>query len=301
MTNIKKDNYEIFEYSIKHKYTFRKLSQISRKVLLEILITPVFIILTLTPVIWGILTSFKAGNDIAVYPPKIINFSATIDNYRTILNGGILRAFSTSLFYTISAIVISLFFGMLAAYGMKRYRFRGRVLLFYAVLTGIPLASGSAALVISNYVFFSKLGMIDKWYTLVLIYSVYHLPMTIWILKGGLDNIPFEIEEAATVDGCSRPYIIFYLIPKLNSPAMASVAILTFIGTWNEFIVASVMINTSNLRPLQVVIYNFIGYFGLQWGPLCAASTVSIVFLLIVFIILGKQLVSGLTQGSVKG
>jgi len=267
----------------------------------EIFLIIFFTLFNLAPVLWGILTSFKPENQIAVYPPKIFNFTPTLANYDTIFAGGISRAFLNSLLYTITTILITLFIGMLAAYGMKRHRFRGRKLLFYAVLVGIPLASGSAALVICDYVFFSKIHMIDKWYTLILIYSGYHLPMAIWTMKGGLDGIPQEIEEAASIDGCSRRYIIFNLIPRLNMPAMISVAILNFIGTWNEYIVASVMINTTELRPLQVVVYNFIGYFGLQWGPLCAASTISIGILLVLFTVLGKQLVSGLMQGAVKG
>ena len=271
------------------------------KALGEAALILVFTLLNIVPVLWGVLTSFKAESDIAVYPPRILDFTPTLDNYRTIFNGGISQAFLNSLVYTLATIGISLFIGMLAAYGMRRHRFPGRKLLFYAVLSGIPLSCGSAALVICDYVFFSKLGMMDSRYTLILIYAGYHLPMSIWTMKGGLDGIPVEIEEAASIDGCSRSYIILSLIPRLNGPAMISVAILTFIGTWNEYIVASVMINTTELRPLQVVVYNFMGYFGLQWGPLCAASGVSIVFLLLIFSILGKYLVSGLMQGAVKG
>ncbi len=128
-----------------------------------------------------------------------------------------------------------------------------------------------------------------------------NLPMSIWILRGGLESIPIEIEEAAAIDGCSRAYIVFRLIPRLNRLAMASAAIFIFIGAWNEFIVSSVMINSSKLRPLQMAIYNYMGYFGVEWGPLTAAASFAIIPVLIVFTCLGKYLVSGLMQGSVKG
>ena len=190
---------------------------------------------------------------------------------------------------------------MLAAYGLYRCRFRGRKLLFYIIVAGIPLATGSAALLIPNYIYFTNIGITDKIYTLPLLYAGYNLPMCIWILRGGLESIPIELEEAAAIDGCSRLYIIFRLVPRLNRPAMASAAIFIFIGAWNEFIVSSVMINSSALRPVQMAIYDYMGYFGIEWGPLTAAASFAIVPVLIIFTFLGKYLVSGMMQGSVKG
>lgn len=258
-------------------------------------------ILVTTPIIWGVLTSFKTETDIASFPPKIFNFTWTLDNYRTIFKGGIDLAFLMSVSYALTTVIVDLVVGNLAAYAMSRYKFKGKNLLFYVILAGIPLSAGSVALVIADYIYFSKLHLTNTWFVIALIHSVYHLPMTIWVLKGGIDNIPAEIEEAAAIDGCNRWYILFRLIPRLNSPAIASASILAFIGVWNEFIVSSVMINSSKLRPLQVAIYNFMGFFGLQWGPLCAAATVSIILVLLVFTFLGKQLVSGMTKGAVKG
>ena len=258
-------------------------------------------VIVTTPILWGVLTSFKPDNEIASYPPKVFNFTWIWDNYVTIYKGGIGKAFLMSLSYAVTTVLVDLFVGNMAAYAMSRHKFRGKKILFYIILAGIPLSSGSVALVIADYIYFSKLNMIDSWFTLALITSVYHLPMSIWVLKGGMDNIPIEIEEAAAIDGCSRWSIILNLIPRLNKPAIASSAILGFVGVWNEFIVASVMINSSNLRPLQLAIYNFMGFFGLQWGPLTAAASAAVVVVLVIFSVLGKQLVSGLTNGAVKG
>ena len=275
------------------KSVFSAVGQILLLILIGIIVT--------TPIIWGVLTSFKAEAEISSYPPKILDFTWTAENYKTILKGGIGTAFLMSVTYAGTTVIVDLIVGNLAAYAMSRHRFKGKKFLFYLILAGIPLSAGSVALVIADYIYFSKLHMINTWFTLALISSVYHLPMSIWVLKGGMDNIPVEIEEAAAIDGCSRANIIWFLIPRLNRPAIASASILAFIGVWNEFIVSSVMISNSKLRPLQLAIYNFMGFFGLQWGPLCAAATVSIILVLLVFTLLGKQLVSGLTKGAVKG
>lgn len=275
------------------KYVYSAIGQILLLIIIGIIVT--------TPIVWGVLTSFKTESEISSYPPKILDFTWTAENYKTILKGGIGTAFIMSVTYAGTTVIVDLVVGNLAAYAMSRHKFKGKKFLFYLILAGIPLSAGSVALVIADYIYFSKLHMINTWFTLALISSVYHLPMSIWVLKGGMDNIPVEIEEAAAIDGCSRQNIIWFLIPRLNRPAIASASILAFIGVWNEFIVSSVMISNSRLRPLQLAIYNFMGFFGLQWGPLCAAATVSIVLVLLVFTLLGKQLVSGLTKGAVKG
>lgn len=267
----------------------------------ELLIFLVVAIVTLLPIVWGIITSFKGSRDLFAYPPKLFNFAPVLGNYKLVFDGGILQSVLISLFYSAVSIVFGLILGNLCAYGLKRYKFHGRKLIFYLVVAGIPLSSGSAALLIPNYTYMSALHMIDKWYTLPLMYTAYNLPMAIWIMLGGLDSIPLEIEEAAAVDGCSRRYIIFRLIPALNKPALAASALFVFIGVWNEFNVASVMINSPSLRPIQQSIYYYMGFFGLDWGALTAAATIAVVPVLLIFAFLGKFLVSGLTNGAVKG
>ena len=271
-----------------------------RRVIEAILYITLFL-MTMIPIVWGVITSFKSEREVVAYPPKLWGFKPVLDSYRTIITGGFIRTFMNSVFYSLSSIVVGLLLGMMAAYGLHRHRFRGRKLLFYLVIAGIPLSSGSSVLLIPNYIYFSLMGLTNRMYSLTVLYAAYNLPMAIWIMRGGLENIPREIEEAASIDGCSRSYIIFRLMPRLNLPAMASAAIFIFIGAWNEFIVASVMINSADLRPVQLSIYHDMGFFGLNWGPLTAATTLAIIPILIVFTILGRYLVSGLMQGSVKG
>lgn len=281
----------------------KHLKKVCRPVLktVEIIFFIFLILFTLAPIIWGALTSFKSAREIYAYPPKILNFSPVFDNYRVIIEGGYLQNFFNSVFYSLTSIIVGLFFGMLAAYGLQRYNFPGKRFLFYMVVAGIPLSIGSAALLIPNYLYMSNLGLTNKLFTLTILYAAYNLPMAIWIMKGGLESIPVQIDEAALIDGCTRRYIIFRLIPALNRPAMASAALFIFLGAWNEFIVAAVMIDTASLRPLQLTIYHYMGFFGLDWGLLTSAAIFAVVPTLVVFTFLGKLLVSGLTQGAVKG
>jgi ABC-type glycerol-3-phosphate transport system permease component len=197
-------------------------------------------------------------------------------------------------------VIVTVTLGMIFAYAFTRYDFRGKKAIFYLVLAGIPLSMGSAALVIPNYLLFSYLNLANKWFTLPLIYITYNLPMACWILVCGLRSIPYSIEEAAAIDGASKLYIIGVLIPRLSLPTLACAGLLSFIGAWNEFIISSVLVSSPKYYPIQVSIYNYMGFFGREWGPLMASATIGVIPIIIVFAFFGNLLISGLTAGAVK-
>lgn len=257
--------------------------------------------LNLTPMIWALLTSLKTEQDIYAYPIKVFNFIPTLGHYRFILNNRFGQAFMNSILYSVVAIVCSIAVASMAGYAFSRYKSKFMSFLFVLVVFGIPLASGSNALIIPNYIVFTKFGIVNKFYTLPLIYITYNLPMAIWIALGGIRSIPYEIEEAAIIDSCSKRYIIFNLIPRMNKPALACAALFVFIGAWNEYIVSAVLITSPQYRAIQVAVYDFMGYFGFQWGPLMAATILALLPILVLFSFLGRQLISGMTAGAVKG
>jgi len=283
---------------------YREKDNIIKKTTINAVQSIIFIfliVINLVPFYWGAVTSIKSMREIFIFPPKIVGFTPSIEHYKTILDSGFLGNIGNSILYSLGAIVLGLLLALIAAYGFERYRFRFRNVLFYIVIAGIPLSIGSAAMLIPNYIYMSKFGLTNHWYTLIILYATYSLPMSIWIIKGAIKAIPIEIEEAAMIDGATRPYIIFNLIPILCRPSIAAAALFIFIFSWNEFIISSVMINASKLRPVQLAIYNYLGFYGQEWGPLTAASTIAVIPILIVFSLLAKLLISGLTQGSVKG
>lgn len=280
-----------------------KISLQSRRNFMHVLQGIAFLILVsinLAPFLWGVSTSLKTTRDINVYPPQIFNFSPTFEHYQSVLGSNFLQAMFNSIWYSLLAIVVCIVCAHIFAYAFSRFNFRGKKILFYIILSGIPLSLGSAALVVPNFLLFAKLNMVNQWYTLPLLYVAYNLPMSCWILIGGLESVPVSVEEAAMIDGANRRYIIFQLIPFMTLPTIACAALLTFIGAWNEYIVSSVLVNSTALYPIQVNIFSYLGYFGREWGPLMASSILAVIPILIVFSFLGKLLISGLTAGAVK-
>lgn len=267
---------------------------------LEYLFIIAFGVINTIPIFWGALTSLKQTRDISRIPPQIFGFEATLAQYRIVLSSAFFRSIFNSLMFSIFAICIGIVFGYLAGYGFSRRKFPFKKALFFLVVVGIPLSGGSSVLLIPNYLYLLKLDMINKWYTLPLIYAAYHLPMSIWLFIAGIKAVPFELEEAARIDGVSQRYIVTRLIPPLIKPSIAAASLFIFIGAWNDYITASVMVS-GNLKAIQQSIYDYMGYFGLEWGPLTAAATLAVIPILIVFTFAGKQLVSGLTAGAVKG
>lgn len=267
----------------------------------SIVMLVVLAFVTLLPIFWCIVTSLKTPQDISAYPPKVIGFEVTWNNYRRVFEQDFLVTARNSALYSLLTIAACLVLGYLAAYGFERRRFPLKKLLFYIVVIGIPLSTGSSVLLIPNYLMMMKLHLTNRWYTLPLLYTAYNLPLVIWMLISGVRGLPYEIEEAARIDGCSQRYIVTKLIPPIIRPSFAAAALFAFIGAWNEFITATVMVNGYALKNIQMAIFDYIGFFGQEWGPLCAAATLAIFPILLVFTFLGKQLISGLTAGAVKG
>jgi len=261
----------------------------------------VLIVLNVTPLAWGVLTSLKSGVEIARFPPSFFDFAPTLENYQRVVEGGFLDNFRASLIYCAVSVFFVLLLALPTAYAFDRFDFPFKNLLFTLIVACIPLSLGAAALLIPNYLYFSRLGITNTWLALPLIYTAHQLPMAIWIMKGAMESIPHEIDEAARIDGATSLQLLVKIILPLSGPALGATAVVAFIGCWNEFVASSVMVDNAALRPIQPAIYNFIGYFGREWGPLTASATIAIVPVIIVFAFFGRLIVSGMTQGSVKG
>jgi multiple sugar transport system permease protein len=267
---------------------------------IELVVLVIFFALNIIPIMWGVLTSFKNPRDIAAFPPKIINFIPVLEHYRTVIAGGLFSSMLVSVRNSALTILFGAMLAAVTAFGFDRYRFRGRSILFFCVILGIPLSVGSSALLIPNYLYMVKMGLNNQVYTLPLLYITYNLPMAIWILKGNIEAIPVSIDESARIEGCNDMYIFVHLILPLTKPALAASSLFLFIGSWNEFVTSSVMVDSPALRPIQLSIYNYLGFYGREWGPLTASATLAIIPIIFVFAFLSKLLISGLTQGSVK-
>jgi multiple sugar transport system permease protein len=255
----------------------------------------------LLPLAWGILTSFKADPDLFRYPPVFLDFAPTLTHYQRVIASRFLHSMGVSVFYAAVTVAGTLALALPAAYAFDRFEFPFRQTLFMLVVASIPLSLGAAALLIPNYVYFVQIGLTNTWFVLPLIYTAHQLPMAIWIVKGVIEGIPRELDEAAIVDGGTHADILRFVMLPLSRPALGAAGVLAFVGTWNEFVAGSVMVDAPDLKPVQPMIYSFIGFFGREWGPLTASATLAIVPILIAFALLGRHIVSGLTKGAVKG
>lgn len=269
--------------------------------LLVLLPVAALMLVNLLPLFWGVLTSIKPEAVIFASPPQFAGFSPTNAHYERVFAAGFVQSFAISLAYTGAAVVLALTLALPAAYAFDRFEFPFRQSLFLLVVASIPLSLGAAALLIPNYVYFVRLGLVNTPFALPLIYAAHQLPMAIWVVKGTIEGIPRELDEAAVIDGASRFGILHHVMLPLARPALGAAGTLAFVGSWNEFVAGSVMVDAPWLRPIQPLIYGFIGFFGREWGPLTAAATLAIIPIIVVFALLGRLIVSGLTKGSVKG
>lgn len=259
------------------------------------------VVLNLLPLAWGLLTSFKSEADLFRFPPTFIDFTPTLVNYERVYASGFFGSLGRSLAYAASSVALVLVLALPAAYAFDRFDFPLRKPLFLLIVSCIPLSIGAAALLIPNYIAFAAMRITNTWFVLPLIYAAHQLPMAIWIMKGMIETIPKELDEAAIIDGASTLRILRSIILPVSKPALGAAAILTFVGSWNEFVAGSVMVDAPELKPVQPLIYAFIGFFGREWGPLTASAILAIVPIIIVFALFGRLMVAGMIKGSVKG
>lgn len=258
-------------------------------------------LINVAPVLWGVMTSVRPSEEIFAFPPSFLVSDVTGAHYGQVLAGEFGRNVLNSILYAGAATIAALALGAFAAYAFDRFRFPMRRVFFGVIVACIPLSMGAAVLVIPNYLYFAALGLLDTPVILPLLYLGYNLPMAVWIIKGAVEGIPTDLDEAATLDGASRLRTFFAVILPLCKPSLGAAAIFVFIGAWNEFVAGSVMVTTPEYRPVQVAVYQFISAFGRQWGPLTASAVLALLPIIILVVFFGRYLVAGLMRGAVKG
>jgi ABC-type glycerol-3-phosphate transport system permease component len=260
----------------------------------------VFVAFSVLPLAWGISTALKEKEAVYAFPPVWIPSPITFENFIAVFNNAALfQSFLNTLIIATCTTVIALVVGVLGAYGFSRYRFPGRDTLLWSLL--FTKLFPRVVVIVPFFVTLRNLDMMNTYQGLILVYLMAIFPVAIWMLKGFFDNIPVEIEEAAVVDGCSLPQLLWLIVIPMSKPALAAVAMYSFIIAWNEFLFALVFTNGLSKRPLSVALAFFIDENGIRWGELMAASAVMSLPALIVFSIAQKALVRGLSEGAVKG
>lgn len=253
------------------------------------------------PVAWIIKTSFESPGFIRSPQIQWVPIQFTLENYQEVFTNPraqIGRSFLNSVFVSGVATLIAVVITTLAGYAMSRYKFRGKFFfgLYLILINMIP----ATLILISMFILLIRLQLVNTYWGLIVFYSSLGIPLATWMFKGYFDNIPPELEEQAMVDGDTRLGAIRHIILPLSLPGVAAVSIVIFMDCWTEFMAALTILQRQELRTLPVQIINFMGFQRVEWGPVMAYSVIVGVPVALLFILVQKQLVGGLTAGFSK-
>ncbi len=258
------------------------------------------VVVAVFPFYYAILTSFKSGTALfeVNYFPRQINFA----NYAAVLNQGEFpRNIVNSVIVATLTVAIALLLGVTASYALARVQFRGRTLLLLTIL-GVSMFPQIAVLA-GLFELIRAIGIYNTPPALILSYTIFTLPFTVWVLTTFMRDLPIEIEEAAIVDGATPWVIITKVFLPLMWPALVTTGLLAFIGAWNEFLFALTFTSSNTTRTIPVAIALLSGatQYETPWGIIMAASVLVTVPLIVLVLIFQRKIVAGLTAGGVKG
>jgi len=256
-------------------------------------------VLVLLPFWWIATGSVKAPQEIIARTPTLVPHSFTLRHFEKLLGASDYpRYLGNSLVVGLCSAAITVVLSVLAAYGFYRLRFPGRDILFRAVL--VAYAFPGILILIPLYGMMSGVGLIDTPGALVVVNVTFASPFAIWMMRSFFAAIPAELEEAALIDGASRLTILARIMVPLAAPGIASVAIFAFIASWTEYLFASVLILSDANRTLPVGFAGIIGQYQIDWGLLLAGATLATVPVVVLFGVVGRWFIAGLTAGAVK-
>lgn len=264
------------------------------------IILAVMLAISLFPFLVTLITSLKDVSEVYTSPPTWIPVKPTFKNYREVFERyPMARYFLNSFIIAIGATLLNAAFSIPAAYATARLRFRGKKFFMYLLLM-VQMFS-PIIIIIALFRQMSIFGLLNSYLGLILVNAVFTLTFSIWMLSAYFLKIPFELEESAMIDGCNRFQAIVKILIPLAMPGLTATMIYTFINAWNEFVFALTFTTTPEMRPLTVGLYSFVGRWSIQWQYITTASILGIVPIVLLFMLVEKQLMSGLMGGAIKG
>ncbi|MCL5036267.1 MAG: carbohydrate ABC transporter permease [Chloroflexi bacterium] len=257
-------------------------------------------IIFLIPFIWMLSTSFKSLEEVWVIPPKWIPDPILWKNYIDALTVmPFLKYTVNTLIITVGTIIGTLFSASLVAYGFSRLRFPGRDVLFVLLLATMMIP-GQVTL-IPQFILFKYMGWIDTFWPLIIPNFFAVNAFAVFLLRQFFMSIPIELDEAATLDGCSPLTIYWKIILPLSKPALGTLAIFVFMFCWNDFLGPLIYINSMDKRTIALGLNSFLGMYGGDWNLMMAASVIFLLPCLVIFFLAQKAFVQGIVVGGIKG
>lgn len=267
---------------------------------LRLLLLSLGAVVMIVPFAYMLATSFKPNSLALEVPPQFIPRDPTIANYRDAWTSNHFgRYFVNSLGVAVATTAVSVLLSSMMAFAFSRLRFPGRRLLFGLLLVGLMVPT--MMLIVPQFLLAKQLVLLDSYLGLVVFYAGGSLALNTFLLRSFFQDIPHELEEAMVVDGAGPWKRYRQLIMPLSRPALATVAIFTFLASWDEFVWALTIINDPSKRTLPIAIALFQGQYATSWGIVFAASAIAVLPVIAIFVALQRQFIGGITAGAVKG
>ncbi len=267
---------------------------------IRVLILAIFFLMVVLPIYWIAATSFKTSDEILdlqniTYYPHLF----TWQNYGELFSQydyGVL--FKNSLLVSVTSALVVTFFSILGGYGLARYKFKGKtsIILFFLITQMIP----GILVIIPLYIIFSKMGLINTHVGLFIYYVAVNLPFCVITMRSFFERIPVTLEESARVDGCTKLQSLFKIVLPIMFPGIVSVFVFGFIGAWNELIAGTIFISTPDMWTIPVGLKTLIGKYNVEWGLLMAGGVMALLPTAVMFAVMQKYIVAGMTAGAVK-
>ncbi len=259
------------------------------------------LILALYPIIWLLLSSIKAPHEFNLRPIYALPEGFYAQNYVDAWTSGKFSIyFVNSVLVTIPSLALILCMSVAAAFGIEimRWKLKNKVLLLFLAGILIPIQM----VLLPLYTMYYRLQLLDNRWGLILVYTAFGFPLSVFLLTGYLKSLSYEILEAAVVDGASIYQVFFRIVVPMMKNSLLTVGLIQFFFIWNDLLLSLTFVSTTPQRTIQAGLLDFVGRFGQrEWGPTFASITMSVLPTLIIYLILNKLVIRGLTAGGVKG
>lgn len=258
-----------------------------------------FAVLFLYPILWLVINSFKTNAELFASPWSLPGSLSLENYYKAFSEGNIGRYFINSVIVTGAVVIVATILSAMAAYGLTRLRWKLSKLVLGLFLLGLSIPMHAA--VVPLFAMFNKLQIVNTYLAVIIPHVVFAMPIAILILTSFFSTIPHEVEEAAVMDGCSIWGVFFKIICPMAVPSLVTVAVITFIHAWNDLLLPQVFLSDPEMMTLPVGLTAFQGRYSTDYVAMIAAVVVTIIPTIVVYSLLHKKIISGMTAGAVKG